>query len=259
MKRNLFLFLGLGTLAILVGFDLFTKWQAPKQDTNQDVLGEPAPEYKEVTEITFKNKTYKVAWYQVVDTDALTLLPNFDQELSAQSVLENQNCTFVVSGGFYTPENKPTGLFIAEGKTLKEFSANNLLNGVFSLNYFGTPRITRSRPQDELRLAVQTGPILIENTFVQKASLTSDKEARRVVVATTGANEVYFLIFWDPNSFFNGPYLADLSQLVKEVEEKTGVAFADAVNLDGGAASAFMDGIKLSEAKKVGSFFCVKD
>ncbi len=263
MKRKFFLSLGLGILAILVGFDFFTKWQKPKQNTNQEVLGEPAPEYRQVTEILFKNKTYKAAWYKVLDTDALALIPNFGPGLSAQEVLESQKCTFIVSAGFYrkaaSSAYEPTGLFIAEDKVLKEFSANNLLNGVFSVNYFGTPRITRTRPQDELRLAVQTGPILIENTFVQKAKLTSDEEARRVVVAVTGANEVFFLVFWDPESFFNGPYLADLPELVKEAEAKMGVVFADVVNLDGGAASAFMDGLKLSEAKKVGSFFCVKD
>ena len=42
-------------------------------------------------------------------------------------------------------------------------------------------------------------------------------------------------------------------------EEKTGIVFADVLNLDGGTASTFYsDSLQLPEAVISGSFFCLK-
>jgi uncharacterized protein YigE (DUF2233 family) len=260
MKFKFLFFTALTILAVIIGFDLLSQRQK-SQEINQKVLGQPTElAFGNITEVSFGNQNYRVAWYKVPNLDRLFLLPNFEAKLGSREVKEKENCEFLVSGGFYSKEGRPTGFFASEGQVLQDFIPNKLLPGVVSINSLATPRITSAVPQDELRLGLQAGPILKENSFASKLSLAHDENARRVVAAITGQNELYFLIFWDPNSFFRGPLLTDLPPIIGVFERETGLEFADALNLDGGSATAFYSAdFQLSEGTKVGSFFCVKD
>lgn len=217
------------------------------------------------TSIEVGGKNYLVAWEFVENPEKLELLSNFAQKQSAIEVFEFEQCKILTSAGFYmrnmdiTKDDKPTGLFITDGKTVRKFSQNSLTNGVLSINYFGIPRITPSLPQDPLRIALQAGPVLIDNTEARKLTLTSDSEDRRVVAGVTGENKLIFIVFYDPESAYLGPKLTDMPQALSKFEEKTKITLADAVNLDGGTASSFYtSGLKLSEIQNVGAFFCEK-
>ncbi len=199
------------------------------------------------------------AWAEIKDLDGLTLIPNFATKRSAGSVFRDEECRLLTSAGFYDPSDQPIGLFVTDGVTQNPFQKNILFNGVLSVNFAATPRITRTPPADPLRLAVQSGPVLIENSFPQKLKLKSDSPSRRVVAAITGDNSLLFIIFFDPESQFQGPLLADLPNRLGQFSAETGIALADAINLDGGTASAFYTpDFSLSEASPVGAFFCLK-
>lgn len=177
----------------------------------------------------------------------------------ASDLFRDFHCQFLVSGGFYTKDNQPIGLFLSERQTLSPFVPNSLFNAVFSVNLFDTPRITRTSPQDPLRLALQSGPLLIENASLLTFSLVNDKPARRIIVAVDGTNIVYFIVIYDPVAAFSGPRLASLPAVLETFQQQSGLLLADALNLDGGTACAFYsDSLKLSEASPVGSFFCLK-
>lgn len=207
--------------------------------------------------INFKNQNIKIDWFEVKDLTKLVLIPNFKEKKTTFEVKENENCELLTNGGFYTPESSPSGLFTSEGKALKRFQKNSTFNAVFSVNDFETPRITRFEPQDRLRIALQTGPLLIENSEILKINMLRDKNARRMIAATTGANAAIFLAVYDKSFEYSGPLLADLPEILGEFQKETGIVLADALNLDGGSASAFFaNEISLQEISPVGSFFC---
>ncbi len=210
--------------------------------------------------IKIDTKEYVVAWKFVDNLEKLELLPNFSQKQPALEVFEFEQCKVLTSAGFYTKDDKPTGLFTTDGKTTRKFSQNSLTNGVLSINYFGIPRITATTPEDPLRIAIQVGPVLIDNAEIRKLSLVNDSEDRRIVAGVTGENKLIFIAFYDPESVYLGPKLVDLPNAIGRFEEKTKIQIADAINLDGGTASTFYTSeVKLSEIQNVGAFFCEKN
>lgn len=224
---------------------------------DQRVLGFPEENKKEIN-INFNNSLYRVNWYEVNNIDNLTLTVNSGKYTSSEFI-KNNNCKFLSSGGYYKSDFSPTGFLISEYKEMSSFVASSLADGIFSVNDFATPRITRSVPRDRLRLALQAGPFLKENGEYINLSLRNDEEARRVVVGVTGENKAIFMIIYNPNSALIGPFLKDLPQVISEFEKETGITFADLVNLDGGSPTVFATESKnLPESTLVGSFFCIK-
>jgi uncharacterized protein YigE (DUF2233 family) len=236
-------------LFIAIGF-WFVSSLKEKQTVSEapQVLGE--------TEIN-QPKTIS-AWFKVPNSDQIILYPNYEEKLTAETAKEKYNCSSIVSAGFYSTDSKPLGLVVSEKKTVAGFRKSDFFNAVYSINDFSTPRITPDIPRDELRLALQSGPMLIENGTIQKLQLTHDKEARRLVVATTGDNQTIFIVFYNPASVYIGPQLVDLPDELKQFQTENNIQIADAMNLDGGTASVFNNGdLNLPEASLSGSFFCI--
>lgn len=226
---------------------------------SEEVLsGKADDESKNVLDFSLDDQAFRVAWFKVDNLDEIKLLANYKQGLTADEVMTLHDCQQLVSGGFYSKDSNPIGYFLNEDGVLSDKSINSLFNAILSINAFATPRISKDVPRDELRIAIQSGPLLIENSFEQVLSIKNDKSARRIIAATTGANELYFLAIYNKSSVFMGPKLKNLPTILKFLEQKIGIAFADAINLDGGTASVFItDDIKLSELTPVGSFFFV--
>lgn len=244
MRKVAFLVVSLG---IFVSF-LFT------QVTNQVQIASPTPT-PESSVLSFPDPGIHVEG--PFDGAQVKLINNLDKKLTAQQAKKEYNCRVLTNAAFYTKENKHVGLFVIEDSILRSANQNDLFDSFLTINSFLTPRITRTEPID-LVSGIQSGPLLIENGRTIRLSIIRDKEARRVVAAITGDNKLMFLVFFNSNSFFSGPMLADLPGEVKKYSDEHDLNIADAINLDGGSASAFLsDNIQLSELSPVGSFFCI--
>lgn len=221
------------------------------------VLGIPSKEEKTL-DLNYSDEKITVSWFEVVDINNIYLYLNSDK-LTSREFIEKEKCRFLANGGYYKTDFSPTGLLVSEYKKISPLVSSKTANGIFSINDFATPRITISLPADRLRLAVQAGPVLKENSFKKILSLKTDEKARRIVVGVTGNNKIIFMVFYDSSSVYKGPYLSKLPDLIEEFEKATGIVLADALNLDGGAASSFYsDDINLPEATFTGNFFCIK-
>lgn len=219
---------------------------------------EEVQSFKNDIEISYKEETLKIHWFNV-DTTKIALIPNFEKPLTAREVQKEYGCTKLANGGFYTKENTPLGLFMNDNGILSSFLKSSLLSGVLSINYLETPRITREQPKDILRIGIQSGPLIKENATYLKI-VSNEEEARRTIAFVTGENKLYFAIIYDPDSSFMGPVLSDLPVILQTFEEKSGLIIADAINLDGGSTSSFIDGdFTLNEISFSGSFFCEQD
>ena len=185
----------------------------------------------------------------IFESNNINLIPNWDKPKKFKEVIDSNNCIFGTNGGFYTKQNKPIGLVIADNKTLNSGQNNRLFNG------FVSDQGISYEPPVMARWAVQTGPILWENNQPIKINTTNDKSARRGVAILSSDNKLYFVIFYNPMAEVLGPYLNDLPEILKLLN----ISITSAINLDGGGASAFYDGRTfLEESDPVGTILCAK-
>ena len=213
---------------------------------------------KQFFDITQDNRSFRIAWFTVQNPDTISLIPNFREQNTSRAALETSHCLDLVNGGFYTQEKKPTGLFVTHGETEEVFQPNTLLNGIFSITTQGQVSITSEPPKESLRIALQTGPVLFRNGYPQKLRLIEDEFARRSVVATTVTNAVLFFVLYDRENPYQGPLLSEVPFLLTQWQKQTTQEVRDAINLDGGSASAwYSEGFFLQELTAVGSYFCV--
>lgn len=218
----------------------------------------PVPLKRDIIPVTYNNITYQVGWMKVNPAE-MKLFPNFKEKLIAKDALEKNMCQMLVSGGFYTTDDKPTGLFIHEGGMVREQNTSTLLNGVLAITFDEKPTIGKSYARGSTRIGLQAGPLLIQKGQEASLSLQNDEPARRIAVATLPDGALVFLVFYSQESHFAGPYLKDLPKIVGLVAKQLNLSIVDAINLDGGTASAFLtQDISLSEASPIGSYFCVR-
>ena len=111
---------------ILLFFVLFASFfyfqNKGKTDTSneeQKVLGLPSESENRVVSFSLEGKTINVSWIEVSDAQNLSLIPNFTEKLTTQEALEKYECNALTSAGFYTKENAPIGLFVANRKQIK--------------------------------------------------------------------------------------------------------------------------------------------
>ena len=248
------------------------------------VLPTPTPQeyHGNALDIKFKDQNLKASYFKVSKTDKISLHPNFEEKLVSSQILENENCKYLTNGGFYSSIqentfdknvnelnadisssflgrhdqiNKPIGLFVTGNVKLSDRSNSSLFNGFVSLegDDFSITEVSR-----EASLALQTGPILIKDGYKRNLRLINDEFARRIAIGKTDKEEIYFFAIYNKDSQVSGPHLVDLPEIVFKVGEVLGITIVDAINLDGGSASAFCDGTDhLKELSPIGSYFCV--
>lgn len=203
-------------------------------------------------------KTIFAAWSKS-EPSKVSLYPNFEEKLTSRNAKKEKDCIALTNAGFYLENREPIGLFVSQGVTINPFSKNRLFNGVFSIDENGMAQITSSGTDKKTISAVQTGPVLLKEDVPQKVSGNLINKERRMVAGITKDGEIVFITFFQKDSAYLGPTLEKLPELILAFEQKTGIDITDAVNLDGGTASAFLtDNVSLGEISLIGSYFCIK-
>ncbi|QQG47375.1 MAG: phosphodiester glycosidase family protein [Candidatus Woesebacteria bacterium] len=228
---------------------------------NQEISSPTLPPISEkdnTKSLFFQNQEYRFAFFKASPQD-LSLIPNFKDKKNSVDIKNENNCNSLVNAGFYTTENKPIGLFKTNEELIKNYYPNLTFNGVFSISQQNIASIEDNFSDQNARLALQSGPILIKKSVLQKLTINNDKTSRRVILALNSNNEVYFLVIFRQDSKYLGPYLNDLPKIISDLGASQNLNLSDAINLDGGTASAFYSNeTSLEELAPVGSFFCIK-
>lgn len=171
--------------------------------------------------------------------------------------MDGHSCQSGINGGFYDTDGQPLGLFVA-GQIASKAIRSSLLNGFFTINA-GTPSISQTPPEGNVRLGLQTGPRLLEDGSALPLRILRDERARRMVAAISSVNDVVFIALFSPDSVFDGPLLGDTPAIIRAISQQENINLVQAINLDGGSASAFYNQtVSLEELTPVGSMFCVK-
>lgn len=258
MKRYILFSLCLiGTIWMLTKF-IFTNVSPSAPPSSPLIRPSPTPKISPSFTYTVSGQLFRFSLFPVGTVSSIRLIPNFTKHVSSIEAIQTQKCAFLSSGGFYTPEDKPIGLFITKGIQLNPYEPNALFNGFFSVSDSGIASISAKPPQEHISFALQSGPILFTDGIPKKLVIRNDEPARRIVVAQTNSNNVVFMVMYASENTFEGPYLAHIPQHLKEIERVTHLSFVNALNLDGGSASAFITkNLSITELTQVGSFFCV--
>lgn len=206
-----------------------------------------------VINLIYNQKNYAL-YFQKISEKQIKIIPNFEENDSSLSLVEKNNCQTAFNGGFYTKNNKPLGLFVADGVKLGEKSEDKtLLTGFFYLDENNAPHISNFEPSTSN--VFQSGPFLFND---KPLKTTSDEQARRIVVVETTDKELYAVAVVFQDSQFTGPLLSELPPIIFSI--KAPFVVKQALNLDGGAASFFFEenGLYLREQTNVGSVVCIK-
>jgi uncharacterized protein YigE (DUF2233 family) len=245
--------LPLALLIVLIGAAITMKKQP------DELLLTPTPMTQSNVGIQFDldGQKMKTVWFKVDDLSKLRLIPNFDSKFPTEELYEDNNCNNLINGGFYTQDYKPIGLLVVEGKQMSEKISNQTFDG-FLLVAENIVVINRTGDIESVKYALQTGPVLIENGEKESLKLTRDQYARRMFAFIDNDGRLYFATVFNSSSYLQGPLLASIPQVIEIIEENSELQIDSAINLDGGAASAFYTPeFKLEESTSVGSFFCV--
>jgi len=203
------------------------------------------------------NRGYQTTWILARSVSKIKLFLNLEEKLSSNDAATKHNCDNLVSGGFYDTENNPIGLFITDGKKLEESKVSQLFNGYFYIDPEGAH--IESLPPTKATIGLQAGPILYINQKPVKLSLEKDEAARRIVVATTKEGKVIFIVAYTKGNPLSGPRLTELPEIIDELSKNAKLDIVDALNLDGGAHSAFLTkSFQLTEISTIGSYFCTE-
>ena len=238
-----------------------TVQQNTVKEATPEVLGKPSDSTTlSFVKIDYEPNQLTAAVSIPVSAENAIIRSNLEDTQTSVEILTQQSCELLVNAAFYTTENNHGGLFISNYEEIQSFRANQTYNGIFSINSLDTPRITPLVPTDAIRAAIQTGPILIENTREKTIAIANDKYARRMIAAVNGNNEIIFITLYNTSSVFMGPLLSDVPSLITYLNTELNLNIADAINLDGGSASVFTtSGFSLPEASPIGSYFCISD
>lgn len=218
----------------------------------------PIPGKNSQKEIMYKNKSFAYEYFSVSNIEKLILIPNFKEKLSSLEIFQKNTCTNGINGGFYDTENNPLGGFMTDGMVLKNPVRNRLIDGFLWIKE-AEVHVTLSEPQVGAKFFLQTGPLFLINGGVTKITIANDEYKRRSVAGITKKGTLVFLIIYNPEAVYEGPLLSDMPAIISILNVQASLDITDAVNLDGGGASAFISKERtLQEFSPVGSFLCVQ-
>lgn len=205
----------------------------------------------------FKEIPIRISW-ATAQPEQVELYSNLQAKETSEKIKSERNCRTLVNGGFYSKTNTHLGLFVSNFEVLSNTLQSPLLNGFLSIK-FKDIVINSLKPNSDARIALQSGPLLVQNNKPLILSINNDQPDRRIVAATNYHNDLIFLAIYRYNSDFQGPLLQDLPQIIELFKKQTGISITDAINLDGGSASAFITAFEyISELSLIGSYFCAK-
>lgn len=210
-------------------------------------------------DVEHNGSAYRINWHVAEVPSNVTIGVNLDEKKTAKSIYDENKCQALINGGFYTESNDYIGLLYIDGKKVSNESKDPFFNGVFSITKLGKVGIGSGVPLDQIKSAAQSGPILVRYRAYQRLGIENDENKRRMVLAINDHEQVLFITIYDPVSGYLGPKLADVPEILKSFANKKDIAIVDAMNLDGGSASAFYTiGVALGEITHIGSYLCAR-
>jgi uncharacterized protein YigE (DUF2233 family) len=147
-----------------------------------------------------------------------------DAEQAAKSV----NGLAAINAGFFTPDGRPLGIVIADGKKSGFNNSSSLGSGIWFESQGSSSIIRRAKTNFKAQQLIQAGPFLVENAKMV-SGLDNDKISARSFVASDGGQN-WLIARAAPCS------LQKLSQILSSTK-LSGITIKSALNFDGGRSA----------------------
>lgn len=212
-----------------------------------------------------KDREIEIDGNRIIVTDVtgykITEIPNFEIKETSDNIMGKYNCNVLINGGFYDTEYNPLGVYFLNGTMSGKIKKTSILNGILSVNSFGVFDISEIDTFDfnkEYQFYMQTGPIyyLMGKPYLNSINKNS---GRRIIIAVDDNKNIYVIAMFDKNNYSMGPKYSEVSNYLYSFKEKMNLNIYNAVNLDGGNASLYIDKYySIKESSLAGSFLCFK-
>ena len=198
----------------------------------------PPIRYEEIKsssgEITVRLVVFDSSQYslRVIDNGTRVDRPKFS---SLADAMQQKGCVAGTNGGFFDLQPfMPSGLMVAEGKTISAFDPKGWQEGVFLVRGGEISLVERDdfATGDGLTAGLQSGPWLIRSGKPGTIEKTDLRRARRTFVAVGGSNRCAIGIS-TPATFY------ELAGLLMSDSAATVIEVKDALALDGGTSTGF--------------------
>lgn len=188
------------------------------------------------------------------------MIENFEEKLSTLEVNTDNSCDVITNAGFFNNERNPIGLITIEGETRSLYESNTIFNAFIC--YMGADNwLINTSNKDQLlcKFIFQSGPLLVYQFEDQDLS-SNTSDGRRLVFILDEKDTLYILMAYDSNDYFNGPDFSTMLKILSYLEGSQGIKIKNAINLDGGTASSYIDNnYEINELIPPGAFLCFND
>jgi len=227
--------------------------------TLQDPTSQPTNQ-SSLNSTTFNAQTYNYHYFIVDQPQNLTLHSNLDQKQDSTQLVKDFQCQSLINGNFYDDSDNHLGWLYNYPNQISPTRTNDLFNGYLYLDSSNQLHLDTSNPNHQVIWGIQSGPILISNNYPRKLTLNTDQSRRRSLAAITDQNQLILLMITDNSSQLLGPSLTQLPNILTQIATEQNWQLTNAINLDGGSASAFYhQDTHINEINPIGSFFCLKE
>ena len=161
----------------------------PVLSANTSIIS-PSPSpvaIKQSIVLNIDGTSIRVSWV-IVNPNQVELYSNLKEQKLSEEIKVDKSCQILVNGGFYSKENTHLGLFITNFETVSPILKSPLLNGFLWINY-NNVFIKNNPPDINPRIAIQSGPLLMQNSEPLILTINDDEPNRRIVAATTSDNK----------------------------------------------------------------------
>lgn len=228
----------------------------PPQATKTTSISPSLTIRKQSTTIDSEGNLLRASW-AIATPQQVNLYTNLTDKKTSTEIMAEKNCKTLINGGFYSTANTHLGLVISNFETISPLIQSSLFNGFLWIDPTGATISTVS-PQNTVRLALQSGPLIMLNNKKLPLKIINDKPARRMIAAIDNNGLLVFIVIYNEKSELQGPLLGQLPNIIESFKQKTRINIVDAINLDGGSASAFIAGDEsIRELAQIGSYFCI--
>ncbi len=260
MKKRMFL------VFIIASFSVITVYYYNYKDISEDNFNNIKNDEFSRNIITEKPEVYIINGYRVIIKNISDLnvifIPNFNEKNTSDIIFDKYECNVLVNGGFYGENGKPLGLYYLDGTTYGKLKESEIYNGILYFNInnsFGVSDMEDFRNAENYKFYMQSGPLIKYNGHDRNLN-TEKLNTRRIVFAQDTNNLSYIIIFSGVDNYNNGPDLTEVSRILNSLSSEAGINVVNALNLDGGNSSVFIDEYySIKESVFAGSFICLKN
>ncbi len=199
--------------------------------------------------------------YAFVQAEAknVALFSNLKQSTDSASAKTSHGCMALINAGFYTKEHTHLGQFVTNSTTIQSPTSSSLVDGFLTVTEDDFASIDFEPSEKSLRFALQSGPVLRVRNAKRPLKLVEDEFARRSIAGITTDGSLIFISLYFIDQEYSGPRLERTPMILEKIMQRERIDIQDALNLDGGSASAFIsNSVALTELAPIGGFFCIK-